>query len=71
MKAIQAPVTSMKAIQAPVTVNDSKTTRVIFWRMDILCQAQLHFTVELQIIDISLYRYMTYRFKTNPNTISV
>ena len=36
--------------------------------MDIVCHAQLHFTVELQIIDI---RYMTYQFKRNPNTISV
>jgi hypothetical protein len=50
------------------TVDDSKTTLVIFSSMDILCHAQLHFIVELQIIDI---RYMTYQFKRNPNTIPV
>jgi myo-inositol-1-phosphate synthase len=37
------------------TVDDSKTILVIFSSMDILCHAQLHFIVELQIIDISLY----------------
>jgi hypothetical protein len=29
--------------------------------MDILCHAQLHFTVELQIIDISLYDLPVYK----------
>jgi hypothetical protein len=40
--------------------------------MDILCHAQLHFAVELQIyIDISFYDLPVSWFKRNPNTIPV